>query len=173
MARDCPFLYWDKNAGFMGGLKCRVTDERVETGSALYNSYCHDYESSYSRCPHFRKGNDAPSSSNCFLTSACTEARGLPDDCEELMTLRRFRDEWLKKQPGGLDEIEEYYRIAPEILTAIRQKEDCGKILDELYEMLIVPCARLIEKRQHEAARKLYRETVMKLKEEYMDGRNE
>lgn len=173
MARDCPFLYWDKNAGFMGGLKCRVTDERVETGTALYNTYCHDYESSYSRCPHFRKGNDTPSSSSCFLTSACIEAKGLADDCEELTALRRFRDEWLRKQSGGAEEIEEYYRIAPEILSAIHQREDCGRILDELYEKLVAPCVKMIRQEQYAEARALYRETVMKLKEEYLDGRSE
>lgn len=173
MARDCPFLYWDKNAGFMGGLKCRVTDERVETGSALYNSYCHDYESSYSRCPHFRKGNDAPSSSNCFLTSACTEAKGLPDDCTELTVLRRFRDEWLRKQSGGAEEIEEYYRIAPGILTAIHQEENCGEILDELYEELVVPCVRLIEREKYEAARMLYRTKALALRDKYAKGSKE
>jgi len=170
MPRDCPFLYWDNHAGFMGGLKCRVTDERVETGSALYNTYCHDYESSYSRCPHFRKGNDAPSSSNCFLTSACTEARGLPDDCEELTALRRFRDEWLKNQPGGLEEIEEYYRIAPMIVEKIHEQPDGADRMKYLYDHLVVPCVRMIEQGENEAARTLYRTVVLELRDQYEKG---
>ena len=37
----------------------------------------------------------------CFITTACCETLGLADDCFELRTLRRYRDEVLAKQPGG------------------------------------------------------------------------
>ena len=39
----------------------------------------------------------------CYITTACTEVMGLPDDCEALMTLRGFRDGWLREQDGGED----------------------------------------------------------------------
>ena len=35
----------------------------------------------------------APPAKGCFLTTACCEVLGLPDDCFELRTLRRYRDE--------------------------------------------------------------------------------
>ena len=41
----------------------------------------------------------------CYLTTACVAARGLPDTCIELQTLRAFRDGVLARQPGGREEI--------------------------------------------------------------------
>ncbi|RLQ96273.1 hypothetical protein D9X91_08285 [Falsibacillus albus] len=32
---------------------------------------------------------------SCFITDSCVDARGLPDDCFELKTFRKFRDEVL------------------------------------------------------------------------------
>ena len=43
----------------------------------------------------------------CFLTTAVCEYLGKADDCEELTTLRDYRDQWLAKQPGGVELIEE------------------------------------------------------------------
>lgn len=56
-----------------------------------------------SKDPHYKKGSKTFSSEGCFLTSACTEAHGLPDDCYELTTLRKYRDSILAKQTGGSD----------------------------------------------------------------------
>lgn len=55
----------------------------------------------------------------CFLTSACVEFRGLPDDCHELTVLRAFRDGWMLAQPEGPALIDEYYAIAPALVDAI------------------------------------------------------
>lgn len=74
--------------------------------SDVYQRYCKNY--SYDECPIY-KGN--PDSGGCYLTTACVEAKGLPDDCEELTILRDFRDHWLKKQPGGAEEIAEYHQF--------------------------------------------------------------
>ena len=55
-----------------------------------------------------KSGSSGSGSEGCYLTSACVMARGLPDHCEELETLRLFRDEYLAGQPGGRAEIEQY-----------------------------------------------------------------
>ena len=52
-----------------------------------------------------------PPAKGCFLTTACCEVLGLPDDCFELRTLRRYRDETLAAMPGGNAAIAAYYRI--------------------------------------------------------------
>ena len=52
-------------------------------------------------------GKNTPSGSKendnggCYLTTACVAARGLPDTCAELQTLRAFRDGILTRRPGG------------------------------------------------------------------------
>ncbi|MES2937670.1 MAG: hypothetical protein V4864_08300 [Pseudomonadota bacterium] len=55
----------------------------------------------------------------CFLTSACVDFRGLPDDCHELTVLRALRDGWMRAQPQGPALIEEYEAIAPALVDAI------------------------------------------------------
>jgi hypothetical protein len=63
----------------------------------------------------------------CYLTTACVEHAGLADDCQELLTLRAFRDEYLLQQVGGPELVAEYYRTAPGIVAAIhRDPERAG-----------------------------------------------
>jgi hypothetical protein len=68
----------------------------------------------------------------CFLTTACVEYAGLPDDCRELTTLRRFRDVYVAQVPGGPELISEYYAIAPGIVRAIKQTQERATILEDL-----------------------------------------
>ncbi len=72
----------------------------------------------------------------CFITSACVEARGLPDDCEELATLRGFRDGYLSRIEGGQGLIELYYSLAPAILAEIKAREDAAGVLKGLYAVI-------------------------------------
>ena len=55
----------------------------------------------------------------CFITTACIEAKNLPDYCAELNILRKFRDEFIRTLPYGEQLIREYYEIAPLIVAAI------------------------------------------------------
>jgi len=76
----------------------------------------------------------------CFITTACCETLGLPDDCFELRTLRRYRDEVLAKRPAGVEQIAGYYRLAPLILARLPQ-EARGRRLRSLYARYILPAA--------------------------------
>ena len=163
MARQCPFLQLNK--GWFGPTyHCEKTKEDVLTGSALYDNYCNNYESSYTQCPHF---GPKKSGSDCYITSACSEAKGLPDDCDELMTLRDFRDNWLAKELNGKEVIEEYYRIAPRIVEAIHADPLGREILQSLYDEMIVPCVRYIKSGENNNAYELYRRMTINLKEKY------
>ena len=107
------------------------------------------------------------SSGGCYLTTACVVARGLPDQCSELQTLRAFRDGYLTKQPGGLMEIDRYYQMAPGIVAAINQRADSLAIWSRVYDELVAPCVELIHDGQNATAHKLYREYAIKLGTEY------
>lgn len=176
-SRYCTYCDWDKNIGLTGGWRCRITGERILSGSDIYNNYCHNYEWNYTKCPFLggMRSSSSSSSSNtgCYLTSACTEARSLADDCHELTVLRAFRDGYLKAQPNGQAEIDEYYRAAPVIVDAIHAHPDCSKILDSLYEELVAPCVKMIEEADYEGAHALYREKVLELTKIYLKGSNE
>ncbi len=73
------------------------------------------------------------SSSWCFITTACARARGLPDHCEQLVILRRFRDEYVSMLPNGRQLVQEYYRFAPVIVQNIEQQPDSDRIFEEIF----------------------------------------
>jgi hypothetical protein len=77
----------------------------------------------------------------CFLTTACTAIAGLSDDCFELSSLRRFRDEVLIDLPGGREDIALYYRVAPAIVERIAASPDRSRALARLYLLYILPSA--------------------------------
>ena len=95
----------------------------------------------------------------CFLTSACVEYLGLPDDCKELTTLRAFRDNVLKATGEGRGLVDEYYRIAPVLVEKINASPKKAEIYREIYER-ILSCIREIEQENHDTAVVLYREMV-------------
>lgn len=84
-------------------------------------------------CPHYTSRG---SSGGCFLTTACCDYMGLPDDCHELQTLRKLRDEYISKQSYGEELIRTYYSEAPKIVSAINASKDKDQILRETYETI-------------------------------------
>ncbi len=75
----------------------------------------------------------------CYVTTACCEAIGLADDCWELTTARRFRDNWLAEQPGGREEIAAYYRNAPAVIAAVSARPDTAALWCRLYAWYLLP----------------------------------
>ena len=76
----------------------------------------------------------------CFITTACCELLGLGDDCFELRTLRRYRDQVLAKRPGGRVAIERYYELAPSILAQLPDSTRARRLLP-IYARYILPSA--------------------------------
>jgi hypothetical protein len=103
----------------------------------------------------------------CFLSSACVAARGLPDDCEELEVLRRFREEVLAGTAEGEALLQEYGEIAPRLVRAIDDRPDASGIYERIYSDL-VRCVRDIRNQDLEAAKERYRRLVEALAEELL-----
>ena len=61
------------------------------------------------------------SGGGCFITTAICEAEGKADDCDELQTLRKFRDNVMLKDSRLAPLVAEYYEIAPKIVAAINK----------------------------------------------------
>ncbi len=104
----------------------------------------------------------------CFITTAACGAVGLADSCWELRTLRWFRDRQLASLPGGLVEIENYYRIAPKIVATIAHQPDAVIIFLRLYWSLVVPCAILARLGLFNLCHRYYRSRVQGLTEAYL-----
>lgn len=95
-----------------------------------------------------------------FLTSACVGTKGLPDNCYELTVFRGFCEDYLRRLLNGPAEIAEYYFIAPQIVSAIKQRDASLSIFDTIYEKLVKPCVGMIERGKYDSAHRLYREKV-------------
>ncbi len=85
-------------------------------------------------CPAFKVRGSG--SDGCFLTTACCEYKGLPDDCYELETMRKFRDNYIAKQSYGEKLIKDYYAEAPAIVEKINNSENSEEILEKMYETI-------------------------------------
>ena len=98
--------------------------------------YCSYYRSYYwdtDSCKYYEEGERTSGGSACFLTTACCQYKGLPDDCCELTTLRRFRDTYLNTSEEGRALVETYYQIAPGILKDLEECPDSDAILEMIY----------------------------------------
>jgi hypothetical protein len=102
----------------------------------------------------------------CFLTTACTQYAGLPDDCRELTTLRRFRDTYVMSLHDGAEAVTEYYRSAPILLKYIDSSDDRVSILSGIFRS-VSTVVELVESGQSEKARAIYASMFRNLKERF------
>ena len=168
--RWCPYCESKPGLNLFGAsYRCAKTGEDIYSGSEMYHNYCCGYKSGYSKCPHYNPKGFGSNGSGCYLTSACVEAAGLADDCQELTMLRAFRDNWLSNQPGGKEEIDRYYRVAPRIIEEIRARINCDEILKSIYEEMVVPCVHFIQQDRFEDAYALYRQKTEELTQAYIE----
>lgn len=91
----------------------------------------------------------------------------MPDDCEELQTLRRFRDRRKETDPEFAELVREYYQIAPAIVEQIDSQTEAADIYDKLYNRLVLPCVEYIKNNQEEEAISLYTKIVRELQSQY------
>lgn len=98
----------------------------------------------------------------CFITTACCDVLGLPDNCFELRALRRYRNEVLAKTPDGRATIALYYALAPALLNALEDKNR-AKILRKLYARFIFPSALAAQLGFNRLAFRLYARMMQKL----------
>ena len=172
MAEECQYYYND--SGWWGsGYTCLLKKSKGKEctiSSEWVHKYCWNYN--YGDCPFYQA--EHGSSSGCYLTSACTEARGLPDDCDELKTLRAFRDGYVRSQPEGEADIRHYYAAAPRIVRAIHALDDKAQpVLDGIYCELVQPCVCLISQQRLNEAYLLYKRYAMQLEEQYIGKQEE
>ena len=133
-----------------GGWYCNYYDRWVEGTDDGYN------------CPGWREegsGSSSSSSGGCFLTSACVKYLGKSDDCTELQTLRKFRDEYMAKTEDGLRLVKEYYAIAPQIVEKIDASSNKACYYDGIYAT-ICKCVALIGQNKLDETYQEYKKMV-------------
>lgn len=106
-------------------------------------------------------------SKGCYLSTACIEARNLPDDCHELQVLRKFRDGFVSETLEGRELVKEYYEIAPRIVEAVHDTGYENEILTELYSE-IKEIVSMIDRKKNSDAFRHYCEMTQRLKKQYL-----
>ena len=112
---------------------------------------------------------DVCTSGGCFITTSACVALKKPEDCYELNKFRIFRDDWLKNQYDGEDLINEYYRIAPQIVKNINLKKDKTQIYEYIWQKYLDNCLVNIENCNYDECKKIYIKMVNQLKNKYHD----
>lgn len=105
-------------------------------------------------------------SSGCFITSAVCTALNKPDDCEELMTLRAYRDNIKRNADVGIL-ITEYYRVAPQIVACIDKDVKARDVYHRLWENEISETYKLVKTGKYDEATKCYIKMTVRLCEQY------
>ncbi|MBU2104642.1 MAG: hypothetical protein KKF67_02625, partial [Nanoarchaeota archaeon] len=105
------------------------------------------------------------SSSICYLTTACVDSMGLNDNCLELNVLRKFRDNVLL--PSISQVVKEYYAMAPDIISAINDKDNSKEIWENVYKD-ITRAVSLVFRGDFNRAFNHYQQMTLGLKENYL-----
>ena len=106
---------------------------------------------------------DYDKESKCFLTTACVEFQGLPDNCLELETLRGYRDNLLIKTSEGQRDIKEYYNVAPRIVRAIKLNSSEKDIWRFVFSQ-VQNAVKFVQRADYEEAHSCYKSLVNNLK---------
>lgn len=97
----------------------------------------------------------------CFITQSTMAALGSQDDnAPELQTLRWFRDNIMLQDPRGRQMVEQYYRDAPDIATAISLHPDAQDIFRGIFTQFIQPAVQAIEAKQYKQALQIYAQMI-------------
>lgn len=105
---------------------------------------------------------EAESNDNCFITTACVKYFKLKDDCYELQTLRKFRDEYLLKSSKDKVLVNQYYTIAPQIVHLLEKDKQKQMLFQEIFKRISEAC-RAIEGKDFQSAKTIYSQTVFRL----------
>jgi len=145
-----------------------VPDPLVIQWCACTSNYIGDNEASAPVPRGKKQKNTNSSNSCCYISTATCSSLGLPDDCETLSKLRRFRDQILISFPRGPIDVREYYLSAPAIVMAIENERSSKVIYREIYDTYIVPAITAIDNGDHISAYRIYANMVAGLKHRFL-----
>ena len=104
----------------------------------------------------------------CYITSAVCRVQGKTDDCYELTAFRRFRDQVMLRSDNGRALVEEYYRLAPAIVTSVGLCQDEAAVYSSVYQDYLLPCLTLLEQGDNAGCRDKYVEMVRYMEKAYL-----
>ena len=98
------------------------------------------------------KGKKKKDNGGCFITTAVCSSLNKPDDCDELMTMRWYRDKLKSEDPDMAALISEYYRTAPLVVKKINNDSNPSLVYRQLWEESISKIYHSLKKEEYRDA---------------------
>lgn len=135
--------------------------EAYSEGTYYYQYVEHDDNGVYSQVGY---------SSGCFITSAVCKTFSKPDDCQELMAFRHFRDSYMAEREDLSREVQNYYEIAPAICAAIDAKGDslAKQEYARIWDEHLSKAFEALRNNELEKTYDIYKKMVLSLEEAYL-----
>lgn len=92
----------------------------------------------------------------CFITTAVCKYDNKPDDCEDLMELRKFRDRYMLKDFSKNNIMHEYYNTAPYLVSKIERHKDKDEIYKTIRDTYIKPAVIACKEMNDTEAERIY-----------------
>jgi hypothetical protein len=92
----------------------------------------------------------------CFITTAICDILGKADDCDELQTLRQFRNTYMLSDTERRGLVDLYYETAPAIAKRMRENDDRHQEATSLYDEHIAPAVDAIKAGRDEEGMRIY-----------------
>ncbi len=102
----------------------------------------------------------------CLFETICAETG--KSDSRELKAIKIFLDGFLGNRQGSEEEYEDYYRVSPLIIEAIRKEEDSKDTFGYLYDHFICNCVIMLDADDYTGALGFHRIMMYRLKERYL-----
>jgi len=80
----------------------------------------------------------------CFIATATCATLGLPEDCDDLMLLRWFRDSVMLQTEDGRRAVARYYEIAPRAVASIAASPHADAIFRDFHARIVAPAVGAI-----------------------------
>ncbi|MGN1021565.1 MAG: hypothetical protein ACI4O7_14475 [Aristaeellaceae bacterium] len=106
-----------------------------------------------------------------MFAAVYVEYMGMPEECRE-MECARCLAAWIADQPDGEEELQEYCRLSPAIVRAVRSTEGYEAVLDMLHVTYASPCIRAVDDGRMEDAFSIYRRMMSDMKAQWLQGSN-
>jgi hypothetical protein len=100
----------------------------------------------------------------CYITTACVEYVGEPDNGKTLTTLRKFRDGYMLKNAELVPLVEQYYSTAPQYVAKLKSMPNNKQIFENFYYNYIITAVSEIETGKYTEALNIYKQLYLQAK---------
>lgn len=142
---ECTYMDFCKE-GDDGKFWCGKRLDYFPANNAECDRFCTAYSRDDSTAKSYKEYSKAKQSSSggCYLTTATCEILGLDDKNIYLQLFRRFRKEYLQKNPEGLPILVQYDTVGPIIASRLRKDPNRKAVASSMLRIYIGPIAKML-----------------------------